>query len=237
MTSADSSSSSNLPSVGTLARLVPGPTQLRAELEDLVARELLGPRGGPDEEVTEGRIQDRYLVGMLAPKNKIVRASEMDSLAEDGEGSVDEGSTDDSALPADTLYPSSIGLTCTVQGEARQISVAARWGRYVREKSATATTPQGNPTTVWKRYPMGNVGRVIALAEGSTKPTAMDPNQPEIFLQTQHRTRCPPRRRRCTAADRTEPDGIDQDRGASGISCCGMMKRHFRDGTVLPRRS
>lgn len=126
------------PSAGSLAQAVPAPRQLRAELEDLVAKELLGPRGGPEEEVAESHLQDRYLVGMLAPKNRLIRASEMDSLAEDGEGSVEDGATDDSALPADSLYPSSIGLTCTVQAEARQLLVTARWGRYLREKSAVS---------------------------------------------------------------------------------------------------
>lgn len=166
-----------------LAQRTVGPRQLRTELEDLVANELLGPRGGPDEEVTESRLQDRYLVGMLAPKNKLIRAAEMDVLADDSEGSVEEGATDDSALPVDSLYPASIGLTCTIHSEARQILVTARWGRYAREKSETATTPQGNPTTVWKRHPMGNVGKVIALAEGDIAPMAIDPNQPEVFLQ------------------------------------------------------
>lgn len=168
---------------GLLAQRTVGPRRLRAELEDLVAKELLGPRGGPDEEVTEGRLQDRYLVGMLAPKNKLIRAAEMDVLADDSEGSVEEGATDDSALPVDSLYPASIGLTCTIHSEARHILVTARWGRYTREKSETATTPQGNPTTVWKRQPMGNVGKVIPLAEGNIAPIAIDPNQPEVFLQ------------------------------------------------------
>ncbi len=182
MTPADSPAPATI-QPGMLAQRVPAPRQLRAELEDLVAKELLGPRGGPEEEVIDGRIQDRYLIGMLAPKNKFVRASEMDSLAEDGEGSVEDGATDDSALPTDTLYPSSIGLTCTVHGEATQLLVTARWGRYAREKSKTATTAQGNPTTVWKRYPMGNVGKVIALAEGDIAAIAVDPNQPEVYVQ------------------------------------------------------
>ena len=33
---------------------------------------------------------------MIAPKNKLIRAAEMDPLAEDGEGSVEDGATDDS---------------------------------------------------------------------------------------------------------------------------------------------
>jgi len=37
---------------GLLARLTPRPRQLRIELDALVAKELLGPRGDPDVEVT-----------------------------------------------------------------------------------------------------------------------------------------------------------------------------------------
>lgn len=107
--------------MGLLAKTAPGPRQLRSELEELVARELLGPRGGPDEEVAENRLQNRYLVGMLAPKNKRIRASEMDMLAEDGAGSVEDGVTDDSALPADSLFPSSIGLTCIVRARRKRL--------------------------------------------------------------------------------------------------------------------
>lgn len=167
---------------GLLAQLAPRPRRVRAELEDLVEKELLGPRGGPDEEVTE-RLQDRYLVGMLAPRNKRIRAAEMDPLAEDGAGSVEDGATDDPALPADSLAPSSIGLTCTVAGSVESVVVTARWGRYKREKSETLVTEKGNPTTVWKRYPLGNVGRVLALAEGDFGPIALDDNQPEVYLQ------------------------------------------------------
>lgn len=172
---------------GMLAALAPGARQLRAELEDLVLKELLGPRGGPEEEVSENRLQDRYLIGMLAPRNKRVRAAEMDTLAEDGEGSVEDGATDDSALPVDSLYPSSVGLTCTVDATVREIVVTARWGRYAREKSATAMTAQGNPATVWKRYPMGNAGRRLPLVEGDIQPIPLDANQPEVTLQGQVR--------------------------------------------------
>ena len=169
--------------VGLLAQAAPGPRQLRSELEELVARELLGPRGAPDEEVTENRLQDRYLVGMLAPKNKRIRAGEMDTLAEDGAGTVEDGATDDSALAAASLFPSSIGLTCIVHGSVTEIMVTGRWGRYAREKSESVTTAQGNPQMVWKRHPMGNIGKRIALTVGDIPPTPLDPSQPEVYLQ------------------------------------------------------
>jgi len=48
-----------------LSRATPG--GLRAELRDLFNKELMGPVGGPTEEVTEPRVRERYLLGTLAP--------------------------------------------------------------------------------------------------------------------------------------------------------------------------
>ena len=47
--------------------------ELREELLDLVTRDLLGPKGGPEEEL-EGRTSPSrwYLVGFLAPANHLL---------------------------------------------------------------------------------------------------------------------------------------------------------------------
>jgi len=50
---------------------VPLPTQLRAMLEEMVLSDLLGPVGGPEEEIDEQSVRDRYLVGMLAFKSRM----------------------------------------------------------------------------------------------------------------------------------------------------------------------
>src|SRR5213080_2767783 len=42
--------------------------QLRPKLSDMVVNDLLGPASGPDEEITERNVHDRYLVGVLAPR-------------------------------------------------------------------------------------------------------------------------------------------------------------------------
>jgi len=80
----------DLPAVRSrlLAQRNIGPTQLRAESEDLVTKEPLGPREGTNEKITEPCLQERYVVGMLALKNKLIHAAEMDVLADVGEGSV-----------------------------------------------------------------------------------------------------------------------------------------------------
>ena len=53
---------------------VPSPTQLRTMLEKMVLGDLPAPAGDPDEELAEGSVHDRYLVGVLAPKMQDERA-------------------------------------------------------------------------------------------------------------------------------------------------------------------
>lgn len=166
-----------------LAAAAPRPRDLRAELEDLVIKDLLGPAGGPDEEVDEPRVSDRYLVGTLAPKRTVVRAAESDTLASDGAGTVEDGNADDLALPIDSLAPAAIGLTCSVNGSATQLVVMPRWGRYAREKSTKATTEKGNPKAVWKRYSMGGQPVVVDLAEGDIPAKSPDPTQPDVVIR------------------------------------------------------
>ena len=52
---------------------IPSPLKLREMLEEMAVKELLGPVGGDEEEVDE-RIRDRYLVGILAPRQRTERA-------------------------------------------------------------------------------------------------------------------------------------------------------------------
>jgi len=42
--------------------------QLRDMLEEMAIKDLLGPASGPEEEVDETNVRDRYLVGTLAPR-------------------------------------------------------------------------------------------------------------------------------------------------------------------------
>lgn len=55
-----------------LTLAAPAPSDLRDELTDMVVRDLLGPAGGPEEELNqkEHHVYQRYLVGMLAPKKQ-----------------------------------------------------------------------------------------------------------------------------------------------------------------------
>src|SRR5439155_25956510 len=119
----------------------PSPAALRDELERLVLQDLLGPAGGPEEEIDEASVRDRYLVGALAPRDQQVIPEEMDELAIPEEGSIEDGANDDAALQIASLYPSSIGMSFSVDGSATSLSVEASWGYYRREHSETLKTP------------------------------------------------------------------------------------------------
>jgi hypothetical protein len=56
--------------MSTLPRAPPNPFEIRRELAELVFRDLHGPASGPEEEVAESTVRDRYLVGMLTPDNQ-----------------------------------------------------------------------------------------------------------------------------------------------------------------------
>ena len=94
----------------------PTPADLRDQLTEMVIRDLLGPAGGPEEELDrrEDHTYQRYLVGMLAPKGKEVDGGELDELAT-GDGDEGEEGTAESGVPAgSTYFPSSMGLSFVV---------------------------------------------------------------------------------------------------------------------------
>src|SRR6266516_1481983 len=103
------------------------PNDLRDELTDMVIRDLLGPAVGPDEELDqrEDHVYQRYLVGMLAPKDSEVAGAELDELAT-AEGNEGEEGVPDSGTPsASTYFPSSMGLSFVVAAEAKEILIEA----------------------------------------------------------------------------------------------------------------
>jgi len=101
----------------TLAGDKPSPLQLRAELEDMVLKDLLGPAGGPTEIVTERNVRGRYVLGLLAPKGQTALPDDDDELTQSGTDTED-GKAEAAPLKSATMLPSSIGLTFTVSKEA-----------------------------------------------------------------------------------------------------------------------
>ncbi len=161
----------------------PSPSALRDELERLVLADLLGPAGGPEEEITD-KPRDRYLVGMLAPRRQRVNPEEQDELAEGGADAPEDGPGDAGVAQTGTMFPSSFGLTCCIDGSATDLVITARWGRYTRARSSTLTTPKtGEPALVWKRALMGGTSEPIPLKAGKLADWTPDPLLPEVSVR------------------------------------------------------
>ena len=102
----------------------PSPFELRREIIRLTMNELLGPAGGPDEQVAESTVRERYLLGMLAPRKQALEPEEFDDLPQAGDDGED-GAAEPAKLPARTLFPSSFGMSFCVSLEAQAFVIAA----------------------------------------------------------------------------------------------------------------
>ena len=171
--------------------------QLRAKLEEMVVNDLLGPAAGPEEEITERNVRDRYLVGVLAPRAQ-AEVGEMpsqsaepeadeeedediplipDALAEAGDDTADDGKTDLDVPVERAVFPSSIGMTFCVDLSAKAIKVEGAWGQYLR-----VDKEEGQKGKIWKRKPRG--GAVdIPLKNGPVGRKSLDIEVPEVFVQ------------------------------------------------------
>ncbi|MGH9837855.1 MAG: DISARM system helicase DrmA [Blastocatellia bacterium] len=145
---------------------IPSPARIRAELEELVLADLLGPADGEAEEITEQSVRDRYLVGMLAPARQNLSPEEFDELPQGGAGGVEEGAAEYTGPVGRTMFPSSFGMTFCLAVEAEAIEITARWGHYAKTASETLMTEAGNKRLVWKRSQRGGVSDPIPLKSG-----------------------------------------------------------------------
>ncbi len=176
------------PTVATLnppALATKTPRAIRDELTEMVIRDLLGPAGGPDEELDqfEDHAYQRYLVGMLAPKDSTVDPSEQDELGASGGDDGEEGAAESGVPAGGTYFPSSMGLSFVVAAETQQLVVEAEWGQYLRMKSTTQVNRDGNPANVWKRFPVGTPTLVLDLKDGMLKPKELHAEHPLVQLQ------------------------------------------------------
>lgn len=133
---------------------------IRELLQLAVMDDLLGPANGPNEQIVDMGVRDRYLVGKLAPRQDGeggIEGLEGPLVLEEGEepddlevhtGRHDPGAEFDSATGTvdaeaeaaeeidaasnQSLVPSSLGFTFCVDGDVDNIEVEARWGRYER---------------------------------------------------------------------------------------------------------
>jgi hypothetical protein len=181
----------------------PSPLQLRDELETKVLKELLGP-GSAEEEIIESP-GTRYFVGVLAPRKRFrgdhrSRATPVsqtaaedeetdhevidgDELALGGRDTVQDGTTDLVPAQDKALIPSSLGMTFSVDLEAKELQITASWGQYLKQPSEYLTSEKtGNPRRIWKRYPRGGT-HCFTLKEGHIQPVGIDANSPEVVVQ------------------------------------------------------
>lgn len=161
------------------------PSDIRNELNDMVIRDLLGPAGGPDEELSqyEDHAYQRYLVGMLAPKACEVPGGELDELAA-GDGDEGEEGAPESGVPAgSTYFPSSMGLSFVVDADTKDIVIDAEWGQYLRIKSAIQIQKDGNPANAWKRKPIIAPSLSLPLKDGVIGEQVLHPDHPLVKLQ------------------------------------------------------
>ncbi|MGZ3628510.1 MAG: DISARM system helicase DrmA, partial [Ktedonobacteraceae bacterium] len=162
----------------------PSPSAIRDELERLVLLDLLGPAGGPEEEVEDSSVRDRYLVGALAPSELQTTPEEMDELAIPDDGAGEDSASDEGVMQIATLFPSSLGFSFCVDDAATSLSVTAAWGCYRREHSATLKTPKGTPRMVWKRRQMGEETRLFPLKAGPIPSWSPEPfEQPDVVVR------------------------------------------------------
>lgn len=178
---------------------VPTPGEIRTEFVDMLWRDWLGPAGGDEETLYERTVRDRYLVGMLAPKNKAAK-NQADAVDEDEETEssgfntpIDEDSdlptagTDDESGNAEPLVPdvgdaaafipSSLGVTVALAEDTRSVLVEVRYGRYERQVDE-------NEKRCWKRIPVQSKPIEIAVGDCPVPQTLIEPDRGVYLVGT-----------------------------------------------------
>ena len=159
----------------------PTALDLRAEYQQLIRNDLLGPAGGPEEEIDEASVRGRYILGLIAPKGQTFVPDEDEDTATGGADSGDDGRADTTTPQLPSMLPSSIGLTCTIDPAAEALRLTVRWGRYARQPSATAVDAAGAPRLVWKRRPVEVVSDPLPLREGRLH-WQPEPDNEEVYV-------------------------------------------------------
>lgn len=177
--------------------------EVRAELEDRLERDLLGPWDGPEEELPpHDSPAERYLLGRLVPRDAPVDASTADAegtgddpalVDREVAATTDTADTDvesEATVRAGTMAASAIGVSFFVPEDVDAVLVAAEWGRYERVPSEVHKTEQGRPRTVWKRRPAGG-SVTVPLDSQDSDGLVPDPRQEGVVVRytVRHRDR------------------------------------------------
>jgi len=186
------------------SRIARSPRRLRDEVESLIRDDLIGPIGGPVEELYDAPV-DRYLLGLLAPRfgprpgstgdgagaerdgDDSIAADALpeDDLADAGitADSGEEGTVEDRPPAADQLVPSSFGLTFALADDCRELRIEASWGAYALSTSAEKLDRDLKPARVWRRRECGGAKTVAVGGPGPIQPFSPDHQEPEVVVR------------------------------------------------------
>jgi hypothetical protein len=178
--------------------------EVRAEFEDLLERDLLGPWDGPEEELPPGTSPaERYLLGRLVPRLPPPPHEQADDEPEDDDSSLvdrevmvaDDPSEDDepesdATVRSGSMAASAIGLAFHVPSDVQAVHVEAAWGRYFGAPSEVHETATGKPRRTWHRAQAGGSVDVPLDDEGSGD-LVPDDEQPGVVVHytVRHRGR------------------------------------------------
>lgn len=175
----------------------PSPQELRDELAQLVVTDLLGPIGGPEEEL-RGNPAEHYIIGRLAPGGGVVdgrpkltglpvEPSDFDETGLAAVPDAEEGDPDPESPNVPSLQPSSLGLTVRVDGAVEELRVHCSWARY---KPGPSSDPENTVSrSVWHRTAYEGTVVVKLLADGSIDAQEVLPQDfPGVVVRGRCRT-------------------------------------------------
>lgn len=187
------------------------PREARQTLVDLLQYELLGP--DEDDEVVEESPLSRYLIGMLAPFGTAVLPEEQEDGVGEDEGEDLVGAPELTPPLSQALSPSSIGLSCLLDGEVAQLEATVTWGDYERlpdepepdeegddeppashELGVEATKATENDGDAgkrrrrrrrekWRRLPGGPVSRTLELRPGEGLQQVRITDEDDLYIE------------------------------------------------------
>lgn len=141
---------------------------VRQQLLNRLAEDLVGPKSG-SEEIIDERPSARYLTGILYPQQTEFQEDEDEKIeAENGSGSNSE--VDDTEQEATSLFrsfkPAACGFSFSVEGdENADLWLRVTYGRYA---ASEVEISEGRKFLQWKRSPHEIPDISISLAEGAS---------------------------------------------------------------------
>ncbi|MBN8604258.1 MAG: helicase, partial [Planctomycetes bacterium] len=164
--------------------VLPSAEQIRDELHVLMRRELLGPFDGPNETIEEPPTI-RYLVGMLAPQNEEIGEQQNDDFTIAGNVDDQDGRTELNQVRSDSLFPSSCGMTFTVEESVAAVKVTCTWGCYQRvskEETGDGVSISG-ATLSWIRNHVCETIPSLDIRPGPIKKQILNQAHPDVYIQ------------------------------------------------------